>query len=362
MSRQVADLPRAWPVTGCRAEFRREVTDFRVDEVLGLTLDGEGEHVFLYLEKIGLNTEEVARRVARLADVRPMDVGFCGMKDRRAVARQWFSVYLANRPVPAWNQLNEADLQVLEVNRHRQKLRRGQHLGNAFEIRLRDLQGDREALVTVLTALREQGFPNFFGEQRFGINGANLDRAENLFRRDLRQRDRHKRGIYLSAARSWLFNQVLARRVAAGTWQTLIDGDLAGEVPVADWRVQRAVPTGPLYGDAPVTTEGSCGQIERAVAESEPLFIEGLKSQRIRPERRPLVAYPMGLRWTFDGQDLTLNFALTSGSFATAMLRECVDLVVDWYRTENRVSLAAMPVGPQSVDAQPVDEGDGEDL
>src|SRR5690606_31496632 len=87
LSRQVADLPRAWPATGCRAEFRREVTDFRVDEVLGFTLDGEGEHVFLYLEKIDLNTEEVARRIARLADVRQMDVGFSGMKDRRAVAR-----------------------------------------------------------------------------------------------------------------------------------------------------------------------------------------------------------------------------------------------------------------------------------
>ena len=352
MSRQIADLPRAWPATGCRAEFRREVTDFRVDEVLGFALDGEGEHVFLYLEKIDLNTEEVARRIARLADVRQMDVGFSGMKDRRAVARQWFSVYLSNRPAPDWTQLNAADLQVLEISRHRQKLRRGQHQGNRFEIRLRDLQGDREALEKVLTALRDQGFPNYFGEQRFGINGANLDRAENLFRRDLRQRDRHKRGIYLSAARSWLFNLVLARRVAAGNWQTLIEGDLAGEVPVADWQDQRAVPTGPLYGDAPVTTEGACGEIEQAVAAAEPLFIEGLKSQRIRPERRPLVAYPMGLRWTFDAQDLTLNFALTSGSFATALLRECGELEVNWYRAESRAG--------QTV--TPVDEEDAEDL
>lgn len=321
----------AWPETGCRARFRDQVEDFRVAEVLGFEPDGSGEHVFLELEKTNLNTEEVARRIARLADVRQMDVGYSGMKDKRAVACQWFSVYLANRPEPDWRELEAADLRLLRVARHRQKLRRGQHLGNRFEIRLRDLEGDFGRLEPVLIALRDQGFPNYFGEQRFGIRGANLDRAENLFRGELRQRDRHKRSIYLSAARSWLFNQVLSQRVGQGVWHQLLEGDLPEEIPHRDWNVTTAVPTGPLYGDAPVTTEGAAGQFEHEVAQAYPLFIEGLKSQRLRPERRALVAFPIGLTWTREETDLVLRFALGRGSFATAMLGECVELVSNWY-------------------------------
>ncbi len=325
---------RAWPQTDCRARFREQVEDFQVNEVLGFEPDGSGEHVFLELEKTNLNTEDVARRIARLAGVRQMDVGYSGMKDKRAVATQWFSIYLANQPEPDWRELEAEDLRLLRVSRHRQKLRRGQHLGNRFEIRLRELEGDFERLEPVLVALREQGFPNYFGEQRFGIRGANLDRAENLFRGELRQRDRHKRSIYLSAARSWLFNQVLSRRVERGVWCQLIEGDQPEETPHRDWEILTAVPTGPLYGDGPVTTEAQAGLVEQEVAEAHPLFIEGLKSQRLRPERRALVAFPIGLTWTRDGHDLVLRFALGRGSFATAMLGECVELVSTWYESE----------------------------
>src|SRR5690606_13456642 len=205
---------------------------------------------------------------------------------------------------------------------------------NRFEIRLRDLEGDFERLEPVLVALREQGFPNYFGEQRFGIRGANLDRAENLFRGELRQRDRHKRSIYLSAARSWLFNQVLSRRVERGVWHQVLDGDLLEEIPHRDWELLTAVPTGPLYGDAPITTEAEAGLVEHEVAEAYPLFIEGLKSQRLRPERRALVAFPIGLTWAREGRDLVLRFALGRGSFATALLGECVELVSTWYESE----------------------------
>lgn len=342
---------RAWPETNARALFRDRVEDFRVEEVLGFDPDGSGEHVFLELEKTNLNTEEVARRIARLAGVRQMDVGYSGMKDRRAVATQWFSIYLANRPEPDWRGLEAPDLRLLRVSRHRQKLRRGQHLGNRFEIRLRQLEGDWAGLESVLISLRDHGFPNYFGEQRFGIRGANLDRAENLFRGELRQRDRHKRSIYLSAARSWLFNQVLSRRVAQGNWYRLIEGDQALSIPHRDWEIMTDVPTGPLYGDAPVTTEGAAGEIEQAVAAEYPLFIEGLKSQRLRPERRALVAFPIGLTWSLEGQDLVLRFALGSGCFATAMLTECVELVSNWYESEKDSS------GPDEQDG-PANNGD----
>lgn len=334
MSDERLEWARAWPETGCRAFFRKDVTDFQVEEVLGFEPEGHGEHVLLWVEKTDLNTDDVAHRIARLSGVRRMDIGFCGMKDRRARTRQWFSVYLANRPEPDWSRLNGEDMTVLRVSRHRQKLRRGQHLANAFEIRLRQVRGDRALLEQNLEQVRDQGFPNYFGEQRFGIRGANLDRAENLFRGELRQRDRHKRGIYLSAARSWLFNHLLSRRVAAGVWDRILPGDLLAAVPKTGLAQTEDVPSGPLYGDAPLATSAEARDWEQGVADDFGLFIEGLKAQRLQPERRPLVAYPMGLSWEWRDDDLILRFTLTSGTFATALLRECLALDSDYWKDD----------------------------
>ena len=120
-----AELRRAYgdpPVSGV---LRAEPADFTVQEQLGFDPDGEGEHVLLQLRKTGLNTREVARRVAALTGTRERDIGCCGLKDRNAQTVQWFSVPLPAAGERDWRELSGGGVEVLRSVRHRRKLRRG---------------------------------------------------------------------------------------------------------------------------------------------------------------------------------------------------------------------------------------------
>ena len=197
-----------------------------VEEVLPFTPDGEGEHALLYVEKRGLNTADVTRMLARIAGVAERDIGFCGLKDKHAQTSQWFSVGLAGKPEPDWLSLDQPQVRIIVAQRHRKKLRRGVHRSNRFALRLRDLGGDRESLEGRLQAVSRDGVPNYFGPQRFGINGENLNRAQAWFAGTGPSPRRQKRSFYLSAARSFLFNELLAQRVSADSWQEPLAGDL----------------------------------------------------------------------------------------------------------------------------------------
>ncbi|HET8707128.1 MAG TPA: tRNA pseudouridine(13) synthase TruD, partial [Pseudomonadales bacterium] len=150
------------------ATIKKTPEDFVVSEILGFEPSGEGEHVLLWIEKAGFNSEYLAKKIAKLAGVKPFDVGYCGMKDRHAVTRQWYSVHLPGKPAPDWRHLEGTTLKVLRAERHNKKLKRGIHEGNHFEIILRDIQGDKAHIETLLLKTKEQGTPNYFGPQRFG--------------------------------------------------------------------------------------------------------------------------------------------------------------------------------------------------
>ncbi|NND66300.1 MAG: tRNA pseudouridine(13) synthase TruD, partial [Halioglobus sp.] len=211
-------LPRAWGELPGSARIRARPEDFLVEEQLGFASDGEGEHALLLLEKRGRNTQDIARALAGLAAVPERDIGFCGLKDRNAVTRQWFSVGLAGSVEPDWSVLESgADLRVLEVSRHRKKLRRGVHRNNRFTLVLRDWSGNAAAQSARLQRVRDEGVPNYFGEQRFGREGHTLERALAWMGAGGRLR-RAQRSLYLSALRAHIFNALLAARLAAGNW------------------------------------------------------------------------------------------------------------------------------------------------
>ena len=203
------------------ALFKQTPGDFQVTEELGFALTGSGEHACLRIRKTGVTTQDVVRLLARRAGIREFDVGYGGLKDRQGVCEQWFSLY---QPVPApllLEDLAERGIEVLESCRNSRKLRRGSHRANRFRIRLRDPQwcGGAEQ-GTVLQALQERlalvarrGVPNYFGEQRFGRDGGNVDQARQLFAGALRMAKGYKRGLLLSSARSQVFNAVLSQRV-----------------------------------------------------------------------------------------------------------------------------------------------------
>jgi len=325
------------PLASARA--RTEPEDFRVDEVLGFEPEGDGPHALLCVRKRGLNTQWVAKELARLAGARPVDVGLCGLKDRNAVTSQWFSVNLAGRPEPDWQALNGPELEILSVDRHRRKLRRGAHRANHFQLYLRELRGDIEELGERLLQVARHGVPNYFGEQRFGRQEANLGKASAMFAGTLRVRDRHQRGLYLSAARAMLFNRVLSERIRRRRWDQALDGDMMMldgthsifRVDAVDEAIAARIasgdihPTGPLWGRGEPLVSAGALELERQSLAGYEAWCEGLASAGLKQERRCLRLSPRDLRWDLSGpQTLELAFVLPAGAYATSVLRELV--------------------------------------
>lgn len=330
----------AWGAPPARARIRVEPEDFRVIEELGHKPDGDGEHLWLWLEKREQNTAFVATELARAAGVHPRQVSFAGLKDRNAVTRQYFSIHLPGRPDPDWASWSLDGVAILKASRSSRKIQRGRLAGNRFELVLRQLDGDLDALAERLQIVSDHGVPNGFGEQRFG--GNNLARARALFSGELRRKpSKNKRGFYLSAARSLLFNRVLAERIAEGSWNCLLPGDVAMLDGSHSWfradpedseQQQRCAaldihPTGPLFGEGEQAVTGSAAEIEDRVLAKEPVLVQGLLQFRLQAQRRALRMRVRDLAWTFDPeqQALQLGFGLGQGSYATSVLRELVD-------------------------------------
>ena len=325
------------------ARMRQCPEDFRVTEIPLLEPDGEGEHVWLWIRKRNENTQHVAELLSTHAGVHPRQVSYAGMKDRRAVTEQWFSVQLPGREEPDWQAMNCETLTVLRHQRHSRKLRRGTLKGNSFRITLREIGGDQAALEQRLAAARDRGVPNYFGEQRFGRGGSNLYTAEKLFKNIRLRLSRNKRGLTLSAARSFLFNQVLSARVYAGNWDVPLAGDamqlqgshsyFIAESLDADLmsRVasQDVHSTGPLYGRGESPVSNDCLELESTVLGAYTSWREGLEQAGLVQDRRALRLGVSDLAWQWaDAGGLVLTFDLPAGAYATSVLREIVNCTV----------------------------------
>lgn len=308
------DWPRAYDTPAVRGVFRSENADFRVTELPLEAPSGEGEHVWLEIEKNGANTAWVAKRLAELAGVREMDVGYAGLKDRHAITRQWFSIYLPRVAEPDFSAINDDEIQLLSQQRHARKLRRGDLAGNQFELRLRQLHGDVGALERVLEQIRAHGVPNYFGEQRFGHDGNNVPAGLAMLSGELRVKNRNKRSLYLSAVRSLLFNQLLAARLQRGLWGQTMAGEVLDDQHMA---------TGPLWGRGRLASQDDVLALETEVVAGYPDACDGLEHAGLKQERRALVAQPMQLQWQWPAEDeLVLSFLLAPGYYATSVLRE----------------------------------------
>jgi tRNA pseudouridine13 synthase len=336
--RLAIDPPRAWGETPVSGAVRVEAADFVVDERLGFEPDGGEAHRLLLVEKIGANTLFVARALAARAGKPQAEVGFAGLKDRRAVARQWFSVPTTRQSASFVGYTGDG-FRVLQELAHSRKLRRGALVGNHFRIRVRGLQGDAGAIAERIARLADCGLPNYFGPQRFGTHGANLRRVRGWLESGRLPRVREQRAFLLSSARALVFNAVLAARVTARTWNRLLPGEVvslsgsqsvfAAEVP--DDGLHRRLregdvsPTGPLCGTGGVLPSGEASRVETdALAGMAPLP-SLLSSIGMRGERRALVLRPTGLSHQIGADALELEFDLPRGGFATSVLREILD-------------------------------------
>ncbi|UTW08738.1 tRNA pseudouridine(13) synthase TruD [Pseudomonas benzenivorans] len=333
--------PRAHGPACGTALLKASAEDFQVDEVLDIPLAGEGEHLWLWVEKRELNTEEAAKRIARAAGVPLRMISYAGLKDRQALTRQWFSLHLPGKLDPDLSAAQDASLSVLKQVRHSRKLQRGAHAANGFTLRLTQLKADVAALDQRLQQIAAQGIPNYYGAQRFGHEGGNLAHARHFAAGNSLPEKRNVRSRVLSAARSYLFNRALAARVAAGSWNRAQVGDLlaftdsrsffmAGEAECSDPRLALLDlhPTGPLWGVGPSPAGGAAQELEQRLSLDESGLVDWLAEAGLQHERRILRLPIGGLTWHYPEPDiLQLEFVLPAGCFATVLVRELVDLL-----------------------------------
>ena len=298
---------RAYGPTLGKGTIRRSIEDFQVDEILGFEPSGAGEHIYLWVKKTGANTGWVADQFAAFLGLRHFDIGYAGRKDRHAITRQWFSCWVPGKADPDWSGLHVEGVELLQTIRHDKKLRRGVHQGNRFRIRVSGLTGgaNEAAFNERLHRIRQTGFPNYFGPQRFGHDGHNLAKADALLAGEtsLRGRRGKQRDLYISAARSYMFNHELSARVEAGTWQM-------AQAAESLW----------LFGLPP----------HRDIEVPDPKeFVEwgeGLKQLGVKALQRDLAVIPGELDWQFSSADvLELFFTLPGGAYATSLLQELMD-------------------------------------
>jgi len=306
--------PHAYPASGACATLKLLNEDFIVTELPLQLPSGEGEHIWLDIEKNGANTVFVAQQLAQAAGVQEKDVGYAGLKDRHAITRQWFSIHLPKGETPDLTLLQHPEFKVLGQRRHLKKLRAGDLQGNRFRIVLRDVTGDRNAIEANLRAVASHGVPNYFGAQRFGHDGGNVEQGRAMLSREIRVRHPKKKGIYLSAVRSFVFNEVLALRIAQGLWGKSLPGDVMDEA---------GRPTGPLWGRGRVSTTDQAQALEMSVAERHAILCDGMEHAGLDQERRALVATPVDMSWEWPQADqLVLTFTLPAGNYATSCLNE----------------------------------------
>lgn len=372
-----AKLPQPMQPPLKQATYKAYTTDFVVNELLPLEFTGEGEHLWLHIRKSGMNTAYLAKLLSEWAEIPLRDVGYSGLKDRHALTTQWFSLRIPKKQLPE-SEFTPVDISanesvtILEQQWHNKKLNRGTHCANQFIITLRDIEfadfdaecstpeqlvSAKQAVEQHLTTISQSGVPNYFGPQRFGRNGNNIREALSLFARPVpearpqpskskRKRvPREQNTMELSAARSLIFNEILAARVRDGSWNAGLVGEVfnldgSGSIFASDeiddtlrMRLESGDihPTAVLWGIGNEKVSGQAAAMEADIVAQNSILAQlaaGLEQRDIKAQRRALRLPIEALSWEWqdkeDGQTLVLKFTLTTGSFATSVLASLV--------------------------------------
>lgn len=332
-----------YPKLNICGHFKATPADFQVTEDLGYEPTGEGEHIYLWVQKTGLNTAYLAEQIAKFTRLPLRAVTYAGRKDKHAQTEQWFSVHLPGKGEFDWAQFSEPGAKVLRSIRHNKKLRTGVLKGNQFNITLRQLSST-SGIEARLEQIKKSGVPNFFGSQRFGSKihdprGGNLVLAEKMLKGE-EIRNRNKRSLAISALRSWLFNEMLNSRLQAGYLDRPMPGDvmqLAGSnsffcAQNIDQSIEQRLAkrdiylSAPLWGNGQLASQGQALQFELGETDKHQQVAQTLEELGLCQQRRAINLFPNDLEWRLADDTLNLTFSLPSGTFATSVLREMVDI------------------------------------
>lgn len=319
------------------ALLKAECADFVVKEQLGYDMSGDGEFVAVKVRKTDCNTLFVGEQLAKFAGISARNMSYAGLKDRKAVTEQWFSLQMPGQPTPDFSQFSLEGVEILDVTRHQRKIRIGSLQGNHFEILLRNAE-ETDELKERLDFLAKNGFPNYFTEQRFGRDGNNLTKALRWANGEIKVKDRHKRSFYLSAARSEIFNLIVSKRMELNLAQQILVGDVLQLNGSHSWFVvdesedlaqlqqrlaqQDVLLTAPLIGEE----EKSAVDFEHEIFAQHQALFDLMRQERMKAARRPILMQPQQFQWQFEPNGLRLQFALPAGSYATALIRELVNI------------------------------------
>lgn len=347
-------LQRVHKSLNLSAKLKSKPEDFIVAENILVDFKGEGEHCWLYIKKRNCNTDWVAQKLASYCGVKKMAVSYAGLKDRNAITSQWFSVQLPGKPTPDWGGFESDEggesIRVLACHRHNKKLQRGALKSNTFAITLRELSnaGDETFLLLQQRCqlIAQQGVPNYFGPQRFGRNHNNLDQAIKLFTKPGFRLPRQKRSMYLSAARSWMFNCIVSARISLDLWNKRLPGDvfmLAGKSACfrdeledagssgIDQRLELGEihPTAVLWGEGDTMVTSDAAELEASIIDQFPVYRDGLIAARLQAQRRACRLIPGEMQGHRQEDDLVVSFSLPAGSYATVVLAEIFSELIE---------------------------------
>lgn len=319
------------------ALLKAECADFVVKEQLGYDMSGDGEFVAVKVRKTDCNTLFVGEQLAKFAGISARNMSYAGLKDRKAVTEQWFSLQMPGQPTPDFSQFSLEGVEILDVTRHQRKIRIGSLQGNHFEILLRNAK-ETDELKVRLDFLAKNGFPNYFTEQRFGRDGNNLTQALRWANGEIKVKDRNKRSFYLSAARSEIFNLIVSKRLELNLAQQILVGDVLQLNGSHSWFVvdesedlaqlqqrlaqQDVLLTAPLIGEE----EKSAVDFENEIFAQHQALFALMRQERMKAARRPILMQPQHFQWQFEPNGLRLQFALPAGGYATALIRELVNV------------------------------------
>ncbi len=326
------DWPAASEPSVISSQLRVFPEDFDVTEHLSFELSNDGEHLFLYVEKKGANTAWIAKQLAKKFGVKEHAVGYAGLKDRHAITRQWFSVHIPGQQSPDSVE-GDDEFSVLTIARNNKKLKTGAISHNEFKIVLRNVEGNQSAIEQHLEKIRSDGYPNYFGAQRFGHGAKNIEKAIAMLQGNLRVK-KHQKSIYLSALRSWYFNQFLAERIKNNCWLTMQSEDrlsLEGSrshfaFDASDNELPSRLASGDIHIAAPMPGcdfKESYPQVYKNCEAIWQLYLSELELIPAKTEWRSMRVLPKELCWQWlNDTDLQLHFSLDSGSYATGLLAE----------------------------------------
>lgn len=358
-----------FPEVIASGKIKARVEDFLVSEIRGFDLTGDGQHLCLLIEKKNLNTQDALNTLADFFHVPRKTMGYLGLKDKHAHTKQWFSVDLAESNfdenhlenfnnfvlsrIAGDKRLSDCEdallpeIKILEGQRNRKKLHIGSLAGNYFEVLVRDINpiidGElKDNLEKRLQVIKDKGFANYFGEQRFGKNFSNLRELYSFERLNL-SRNRTLRSRVLSTLRAFVFNQYLSERIKENLARTVMPGDVVqfsdgktlfkaeDDIQGIQQRVDQGelVITGPLLGcNQSMASQESFSFEERAL-ESSLRFASLVARFDLKSARRPLFVVPKDFSWKFlNDSVLSLHFELPAGAYATSLVRE-VFLIIE---------------------------------